>query len=84
VQVTYERMRHVLKDMCRHDGQLRGIRLLEVAFSGRPPTFSRTVPKWKNLSGKQLDATQKAAVDLVLTSQDIALIHGPPGASLHA
>ena len=80
-KVTYERMRHVLKDLSASDGQkqLPGKPLLDVVFHARPPALADSAPAWKGLSGKQLDASQQAAVDLVLASQDLALIHGPPG-----
>lgn len=80
LQVTYERMRHVLKDLTAGNAQLPGAPLLEVAFGERPPGVLSSAPPWKGLSGKRLDASQTAAVDLVLAAQDIALIHGPPGA----
>ena len=80
--MTYERLRHVLKDLTASDAQLPGRPLLDVAFGSRPPAIADAVPAWKRASDKQLDATQTAAVDLVLASRDIALIHGPPGVPL--
>ena len=35
-------------------------------------------PSWK-ATNKGLDSSQKAAVELALRAQDVALIHGPPG-----
>jgi hypothetical protein len=73
-------MRHVLKELSSDNAQLPGRPLLHVAFGTRSPAVLSTAPAWQSLSGKQLDATQTAAVDLVLAAQDLALIHGPPGA----
>lgn len=78
LQVTYERMRFVLKDLGRSDEQA-GRPLLDVAFALRPPAFAATPPAWQPMSGRDLDATQQQAVSLALAAKDIALIHGPPG-----
>jgi hypothetical protein len=52
---------------------------LDVAFGKRSPVLADTVPEWKQLGDKELDPSQRSAVDLVLAAKDFALIHGPPG-----
>ena len=80
VQVTYERYGDVLKDLSQGSARLAGLPLLDVAFGSRPPAFADAVPAWRQEGPRDLDDTQRAAVDLVLAAKDIALIHGPPGA----
>jgi hypothetical protein len=78
-QVTYQRLGHVLRDLAEGT-LLAGQPLLDVAFGVRAPELASRVPVWQEISGKRLDPSQRAAVDLVLAAKDVALIHGPPGA----
>ncbi|GIL72077.1 hypothetical protein Vretimale_514 [Volvox reticuliferus] len=86
-EVTYQRMRGTLDVLLRvrngtaltPDGrQLPGGSIVDVVFSRREPRLAAAMPVWEPLN-RGLDASQRAAVTLALGSQDVALVHGPPG-----
>eukprot|EP00878_Enallax_costatus_P011993 GHUV01012521.1.p1 GENE.GHUV01012521.1~~GHUV01012521.1.p1 ORF type:complete len:728 (+),score=288.54 GHUV01012521.1:305-2488(+) len=82
-EVTYKRLQETLQHLSgpgtdSRAEQLPGFTLVDVLFGSREPRFAAKVPAWKAVNS-QLDASQRAAVELALKAQDIALIHGPPG-----
>jgi ATP-dependent RNA/DNA helicase IGHMBP2 len=86
-EVTYQRMRGTLESLLRvqngnastPDGRpLPGGAVLEVAFGRRDGRFSHPQPTWTAINSG-LDESQRAAISLALASQDMALVHGPPG-----
>lgn len=86
-EVTYQRLRGTLDALLRvrsgtattPDGRpLPGAMVLDVVFGLREPRYASTAPAWTPINSA-LDASQKSAVSLALSSQDVALVHGPPG-----
>ena len=77
--MTYERLEGVLRSL-EADHDSAGRPLLDVAFGARQPSFAAALPQWTPAGQRPLDASQRAAVVLALAAQDLALIHGPPGA----
>lgn len=74
-------MKQVLKALSQTEGQQPGRALVDVMFGNRAPRFVEKPPAWTPFN-RGLDSTQVAAVSLALSAQDVALIHGPPGADL--
>ncbi|GIL45595.1 hypothetical protein Vafri_2803 [Volvox africanus] len=86
-EVTYQRLFGTLEVLLRvrsgtaatPDGRLLpGSSIVDVVFGRREPRLADAVPVWDPFN-HGLDASQRAAVALALGSQDIALVHGPPG-----
>lgn len=84
-QVTYKRLQETLQQLSgpgtdNRADLLPGMALVDVLFGNREAWFAAAAPAWKAVNSK-LDESQQRAVSLALRAQDIALIHGPPGAS---
>ncbi|KAG2501054.1 hypothetical protein HYH03_000873 [Edaphochlamys debaryana] len=86
-EVTYQRLRGTLDTLVRvrggtaatPDGRpLPGGSMVDVVFGGREPRFVAAAPAWKPRNAG-LDESQQSAVELALKSQDVVLVHGPPG-----
>ncbi|KXZ43249.1 hypothetical protein GPECTOR_96g715 [Gonium pectorale] len=86
-EVTYQRLRATLESLIRVKGgtaatpdgrPLPGGGVLDVVFGGREPRLVSVPPVWRPRNAG-LDESQCAAVTLALSSQDLALVHGPPG-----
>ncbi|EFJ52473.1 hypothetical protein VOLCADRAFT_79084 [Volvox carteri f. nagariensis] len=86
-EVTYQRMRGTLDALLRvrrgtaatPDGRfLPGGAVVDVVFGRREPRFTESAPAWTAIN-RGLDESQRAAVSLALSSQDVALVHEPPG-----
>ncbi|GLC34608.1 hypothetical protein PLESTM_000216800 [Pleodorina starrii] len=86
-EVTYQRMRGTLDALLRvrngtaatPDGRLLpGGLVVDVVFGRREAQIAAAAPAWTALN-KGLDESQRSAVSLALASQDVALVHGPPG-----
>ncbi|GFR40163.1 hypothetical protein Agub_g720 [Astrephomene gubernaculifera] len=86
-EVTYQRLQGTLDALLRvrggtaatPDGRLLpGGTLVDVVFGRREARFAAAARAWQPLNGG-LDESQRAAVTLALSSQDVALVHGPPG-----
>jgi len=79
--ITHRRMCETLESMREAAGGGQDKQLIDVCFGRRRPRFTPAGegPAWRPVSGPALDASQRAAVDLALRAQDVALIHGPPG-----
>lgn len=77
-EVTYKRLKEAVQSLgnMRQQGPAAG--LVDVLFGQRPPRFMANLPPWTPMNSG-LDASQLKAVGLALSSQDIALVHGPPG-----
>lgn len=73
--VTYRRLREGLTNL-GDPARRCSRRLRRVLFGERPPEFGRVV---RTPLRDELDTSQRAAVELALRAEDIALIHGPPG-----
>lgn len=73
--VTYRRLREGLDKLGEKEPRCSR-RLRRVLFGERSPEFARRV-QVPHADG--LDESQRAAVELGLRAEDIALIHGPPG-----
>eukprot|EP00775_Hariotina_reticulata_P006215 gene6215-6451_t len=82
-EVTFKRLQETLQHLsssesCPNAEQQPGLMLVDVLFNKVPPKFAAALPAWKAVNSR-LDESQKAAVNLALQAQDVALIHGPPG-----
>ncbi|KAL3144155.1 hypothetical protein ABBQ32_14187 [Trebouxia sp. C0010 RCD-2024] len=77
-EVTYKRLKEAVQSLANasQQGPARG--LVDVLFGQRPPRFMANLPPWTPVN-TGLDSSQVRAVSLALSSQDIALVHGPPG-----
>ncbi|MFT3841314.1 MAG: AAA domain-containing protein [Myxococcaceae bacterium] len=74
-EVTFERTRNAIRTVEGYDkGALR--RRREVLLGKEPPRFDAS-PKFE--PSRVLNPEQKDAVELALSADDFALIHGPPG-----
>ncbi len=72
---TYRRMRRALNIARDASGKLAHLR--DVIRGQKPPSFN-AVPDITFLN-EQLNVFQKKAVDMALSAEETALIHGPPG-----
>ncbi|GLI64102.1 hypothetical protein VaNZ11_007275 [Volvox africanus] len=86
-EVTYQRLRGTLEVLLRvqsgtaatPDGRLLpGGSVVDVVFGRQEPRLVADLPVWDPFN-RGLDDSQRAAVALALGSQDVALVHGPPG-----
>lgn len=73
---SYDEMQNALKTASApfdkaEDGRLVKILTGELAPSFNPNTLTYTIPK--------LNTMQQSAVDKILTAQELAIVHGPPG-----
>ncbi|PNH09678.1 DNA-binding protein SMUBP-2 [Tetrabaena socialis] len=86
-EVTYQRLRGTLDSLLRvtagtafiSDGRLLpGAAVVDVVFGRREARFAAAPPEVQAFN-RGLDQSQLSAVSLALSSQDVALVHGPPG-----
>ena len=71
---TFRVMTEALHE-AEHKDDERFVRLRDVLLGQRPPAF-RTLPR---LSFPWLNASQQDAIQRVVESQEVAIVHGPPG-----
>ncbi|KAI9504474.1 DNA helicase [Coemansia spiralis] len=74
---TYKRILHALNDLAEAKRQRPSLH--DVLFAGREPSFSYHKAGNIELIDQSLNDSQKAAIELAIAAEDIALIHGPPG-----
>jgi len=75
---TYKKMRKAVKSMMKGRSK-RDSKLRDVILQKNKPTFKKIEINIKELNDSDLNNSQKIAIQRVLQSQDIAIIHGPPG-----
>ncbi len=75
--VTYRRQREALELLRTPPTGGPARRLREVCFGLREPVFDD--PRSVEPFDPTLDASQRAALEFLLTARDVALLHGPPG-----
>lgn len=73
---TYKEMKHVLHQVEKPKDNRRLGELRDVLFGKVKPVYRKWEVIYKN---PWLNASQNRAIQLALESQDVALIHGPPG-----
>jgi ATP-dependent RNA/DNA helicase IGHMBP2 len=74
--VTWRRMQHALRELGRVTEPATR-RLVDVCTGKVAPSTRNPGPAWQPKA--PLDKAQRAAVELAASSNEIALIHGPPG-----
>jgi predicted DNA helicase len=74
--ITYQRMQDALARLPTADGALAHLR--DVCTGAAPPTAAEPAPidDWHNAA---LNASQRRAVRRALATEDVHLVHGPPG-----
>lgn len=72
--ITYNRLSSTL-DLLEKTGKECSV--YDVLFSDKKPAFNKA-KEWFPIN-KSLDASQIDAVSMLLSSNDVALVHGPPG-----
>ncbi|KAI8321673.1 DNA helicase [Martensiomyces pterosporus] len=78
--ITYRRILHALKDLASMSSE-GGPKpaLHRVLFSSEVPQFTQCTINDEEFIDQSLNDSQKEAVRLAVTADEIALIHGPPG-----
>jgi ATP-dependent RNA/DNA helicase IGHMBP2 len=86
---THEKMLQAVEDVCNYPADGPAARIIDMCFSGRAclgtlPPVPKTAPTQlppdgPSYSGAVLNDAQRAAVTLGMSTEDVALIHGPPG-----
>lgn len=72
--ITYKRLSSTLDVLEKHGKECN---LFNVLFSNKEPAFQQ-IQEWCPINNA-LDTSQIEAISMLLSSQDVALIHGPPG-----
>jgi superfamily I DNA and/or RNA helicase len=78
-EMTYREMEFALKEVIKADKN-RVAALREILLGYKLPATSRQLPAtgyWKTAT--HLNASQQEALQKILNSEDVAIIHGPPG-----
>lgn len=73
---SYDEMQQALKLASKLADKKEEGRLIQVLTGNTPPVFNTDVPVYTNAA---LNPSQQAAVNLILTATDVAIVHGPPG-----
>ena len=74
--ITYQRMQDALAQLPTADGPLAHLRDVCTGTAARTPTEAADVDAWHN---ETLNPSQRDAVREALATDDVHLIHGPPG-----
>ncbi|MEL7835104.1 IGHMBP2 family helicase [Fodinibius sp. Rm-B-1B1-1] len=74
--ITYQRMKSALKQLEKADGRLAKLRNIIIGLEDPAELQKTEVDQWFN---KELNESQKEAVQCSLGAEDFHLIHGPPG-----
>lgn len=73
---SYDEMQQALKLATTLADKKEEGRLINVLTGSTPPVFNTDIPVYTNAA---LNPSQQAAVNLILTAADVAIVHGPPG-----
>jgi superfamily I DNA and/or RNA helicase len=73
---SYDEMQQALKLATTLAEKKEESRLINVLTGSTPPVFHTDIPVYTNAA---LNPSQQAAVNLILTAADVAIVHGPPG-----
>lgn len=79
-EITYGRLKSALQvlDELGSTGRGAASSIVDVLFARRSPRFSPASSEWISVN-KALDDSQRKAVDMCLSSEDVSIVHGPPG-----
>ncbi|XP_058072374.1 uncharacterized protein LOC131221204 isoform X2 [Magnolia sinica] len=77
-EVTYRRMKDALVQLSKGVQKGPAADLIPVLFGEKCPTVSKKAVSFASFNSN-LDHSQKGAITKALSSQDIFLLHGPPG-----
>lgn len=80
-QITYDRIKEGLERLERFDIKEKSLDLVNVLFDIHKPTFNYELTEKIEINyfNSNLNEAQKEAVKLCLSSNELGLIHGPPG-----
>ncbi|MGN6567609.1 MAG: AAA domain-containing protein, partial [Flavipsychrobacter sp.] len=73
---SYDEMQAALKSAMEIAEKGKEARLIDVLTGNTKPTFSTDVPFYNN---PKLNEAQNAAVNKILSANELAIVHGPPG-----
>lgn len=73
---TYQEMEKAVRKVMKPEANKRLAELREVLLGNKKPSFHKWNVTYKN---DILNPSQNAAVQRILESEDVAIIHGPPG-----
>jgi ATP-dependent RNA/DNA helicase IGHMBP2 len=73
---SYDEMQQALKLATALVDKKEEGRLIHVLTGSTPPSFNSDIPEYTNAA---LNPSQQAAVNLILSATDVAVVHGPPG-----
>ena len=75
---SYDEMQTALKQAAEIEekGKEKEARLIDVLIGKRKPEFNTDIPYYSN---SKLNDAQNVAVNKILSADDIAIVHGPPG-----
>ncbi len=76
--MTYNRLKIGLDQLRSHASSSPAANLISVLFQHNAPLASSTTLPWKPFN-KGMNDSQRKAIDYALRSNDVAIIHGPPG-----
>ncbi|KAJ3695694.1 hypothetical protein LUZ60_001071 [Juncus effusus] len=77
-EVTYKRMKDALNQLSSAVQKGPAVDLIPVLFGEKKPTIPKKTTQFSPFN-KNLDDSQKAAVNKSLASKEVFLLHGPPG-----
>jgi superfamily I DNA and/or RNA helicase len=77
--ITFQRRRDAITNLRKNQQVGETTRMVNVLFHGLPPCQAppRAMPAVP--AERRLNESQEAAIEMGLRSQDVAVIHGPPG-----
>ncbi|MBC7902427.1 MAG: AAA family ATPase [Gemmatimonadaceae bacterium] len=73
---SYDEMQNALKSAALNRQNDKDSRLINVLIGDLSPCF---VPSINQFANKRLNPSQHAAVEKILSAEDLAIVHGPPG-----
>lgn len=73
---SYDEMQQALKLAAKLEDNTPGGRLVKILTGEKAPTFQTDTPAFTTPS---LNPSQRSAVDKILTANELAIVHGPPG-----
>lgn len=68
---SYEEMQQALKSAAKSDTDL-----VKILTGEKAPTFQTDLPRFQS---SRLNASQRSSVDRILSANELAIVHGPPG-----
>ncbi|CAL1519700.1 AAA domain-containing protein [Chitinophaga sp. MM2321] len=73
---SYDEMQNAVKQAAVLHEKAEEGRLIKILTGEKSPSFQTDIPAFTN---QKLNASQQAAVNKILSANDLAIVHGPPG-----